>query len=148
VVGLAKVLLFFITIGITCLAIDMGYVVAVRYEILNVEDASTLAAALQRDQIPDGWDQWGRPNHWIADINESLAKQKAQEAFQKNISQKFILQHVTFDQILFQKVSRNRYKVSVQASVPLPLTTRFMQAFGSASPAPWPIYAESIGGFR
>lgn len=145
---MAKVLLFFITIGITCLAIDIGYVVAVRYELLNVEDASTLAAALQRDQIPDGWDAWGRPNHWVSDINEALAKQKAQEAFQKNTSQKPILQNVTFDQVSYQKVSRNRYKVSVQASVPLPLTTRFMEAFGSASPVPWPVYAESMGGFQ
>lgn len=145
---MAKVLLFFITIGITCFAIDIGYVAAVRYELLNVEDASTLAAALQRDQIPDGWDPWGRPNHWIPDINEALAKPKAQEAFQKNTGQKPILQNVTFDQVSYQKISENRYKVSVQASVPLPLTTRFMQALGSASPVPWPIYAESIGGFQ
>lgn len=144
---MAKVLLFFITIGITCFAIDIGYVVAVRYELLNVEDASTLAAALQRDQIPDGWDTWGRPNHWLSDINESSATQIAQEAFQKNSSQKPILTNVTFDQISFHKVSGNRFKVSVLASVPLPLTTRFMKAFGYASPVPWPVYAESIGGF-
>lgn len=145
---MAKVLLFFITIGITCLAIDIGYVVAVRYEILGVEDASTLAAALQRDQIPDGWDQWGRPNHWYPDINEATARQKAEEAFQKNVGQKLILRNITFDEVVYQKVSNSRYKVSVRASVPLPLTTRFMQAFGYAPPVPWPILAESIGGFQ
>jgi len=145
---MAKVLLFFITIGITCFAIDIGYVVAVRYELLNVEDAATLAAALQQDQIPDGWDAWGRPNHWAAVINEVSAMQKAQEAFQKNMSQKPILANVTIDQVSYQKVSGNRYKVSVQASVPLPLTTEFMQAFGYTTPIPWPIYAESMGGFQ
>ena len=145
---MAKVLLFFITLGITCLAIDIGYIVAVRYEILNVEDASTLAAALQREQIPDGWDQWGRPNHWVADINETLARQKAQEVFQKNMGQKLILQNVTFNQIIYQKISRNRYKMSVLVSVPLPLTTKFLQAFGYMAPVPWPVYAESISGFQ
>lgn len=144
---MAKVLLFFITMGFTCLAIDIGFVVAVRYEILNAEDASTLAAALQREQIPDSWDQWGRPNHWSADINETLARQKAQEAFQKNTGQKLILQNATFNQVTYQKISRNRYKMSVQASIPLPLTTRFIQAFGYTAPVPWPVYAESIGGF-
>lgn len=145
---MVKVLLFFITIGITCLAIDIGYVVAVRYEILNVEDASTLAATLQRDQIPDGWDQWGRPNHWYSDISEAAASQKAEETFQRNVNQKPILRSVTFDKISYQKVSSSRYKVSTNVSVPLPLTTKFMQAFGYASPVPWPVFAESIGGFQ
>jgi hypothetical protein len=148
VVSLAKVLLFFIIIGITCLSIDIGYVVAVRYEILNVEDASTLAAALQREQIPDGWDQWGRPNHWFANINEASAKQKAQETFQRNTSQKPILQNITFDEVVYQKVSNGRYKVTASATVPLPLTTRFIRAFGYTDPVPWPVYAESIGGFQ
>lgn len=145
---MAKVLLFFIIIGMTCLASDIGYVVAVRYEILNVEDASTLSAALQREQVPDGWDIWGRPNHWLADINESVAKQKAQATFEKNTSQKLILQQVSFDEVVYQKVSHSRFKVTVRATVPLPLTTRFMRSFGYTEPVPWPVYAESIGGFQ
>ncbi|MCY9668740.1 hypothetical protein M5X11_28095 [Paenibacillus alginolyticus] len=145
---MAKVFLFFITIAMTCLAIDIGYVVAVRCEMLNIEDASTLAAALQRDQIPDGWDQWGRPNHWYPDIREVAARQSAQETFQKNAGQKLILRNITFDEVLYQKINNSRYKVYARASVPLPLSTKFLQAFGYAAPDPWPVVAESIGGFR
>ena len=145
---MAKVLLFFFSIGITCFAIDIGYVIAVRYEILNVEDAAVLAAALQYEQIADGWDPWGRPNHWATDINETQARQKAEETFQRNRNQKPILQHVVFDQVNYLKISRNRYKISATASVPLPLTTRFMQAFGYTTPVPWQVVAESIGGFQ
>lgn len=144
---MARVLLFCILMGIMGLAVDIGYVVAVRYEILNVEDAAALAAALQRSQVPDGWDTWGRPNHWFAEIDEARAKQKAMEAFQKNTSEKPILSHVAMIRIQYAKMSRNRFKISIDASVQLPLTTKFFRSLGVPAPAPWPIHAESVGGF-
>lgn len=145
---MAKVLLFFITIGMVCLAIDTGYIVAVRYEVLNIEDASALAGTLQREQVPDRWDPWGRPNRWVADINETQARQKAEETFQRNRQLKPILRNVTFEEITYLKTSRNRYRVVVKVSVPLPLTSRFLQVFGYPDPVPWSIIAESISGFQ
>ena len=136
------------SLGIVCLAIDIGYVVAVRYEIWNAEDASALAGALQRDQLPDRWDQWGRPNRWYAVINEDQARQKAEETFQRNLQLKPILRNVSYEEITYQKMSRNRYKMMVRASVPLPLTTQLLRTFGYPDPVPWPIVVESIGGFQ
>ncbi|MFC4767188.1 Tad domain-containing protein [Effusibacillus consociatus] len=142
-----KVLLIFVLAGTICLSVDVGYAVAVRYELLNVEDAAAMAGALQIKMVPDSWDRWGRPNHWIPEIDETLAKRKSEQTFHRNLQQKPILRDVTLHSVLYEKVSRNRFLIDARAEVPLPLTSKFLQSLGYPGIAPWPFHVRSTGGF-